>query len=374
MALRLDPALIFVAGASQRHDEDRKGARPVQQVFDEIEQRGIGPLQILEDHDHRVACGEPLEEEPPAREQVGLVGRGVLLEPEEMRKPGLDERAVGRVGDRALDYGAKLVPRRRPVLAFEDVRPSTHHLGKRPVGDPLAVREAATAVPAERPLETVHVFEEFPAQAGLADPRDPGHLHEVRLAVVGTGEKDILDQLELTVAADEGGLEALRLHQPADAGDHPPDLPQPHRLGLSFELVQAGIPVLDRRIRCSLGRIANKDRARRRGGLHARRRIHEVTRDHPLSGRAEVDGRLAGEDSGSSTQFRGTQLDAELRHCVDDLERGADRPFRVVLLRHRRPPDRHHRVADELLDDPAVASDHRLAGTEVPGEQIANLL
>ena len=41
---------------------------------------------------------------------------------------------------------------------------------------------------------------------------------------------------------------------------------------------------------------------------------------------------------------------------LDQVERGADRPPGVVLLRDRRAPDGHHRVADELLDDAAVGS------------------
>src|SRR5580704_2139034 len=113
-----------------------------------------------------------------------------------MRKPGLHEIAVDRIGNRALDGRAELVPRRRPVFAFDDVRASTHHLCECPIRDALPIREATPAVPAKCSLETVHVLEELPAQTGLADAGDPGDLDEVRLAVVGTGEKEILDQLE----------------------------------------------------------------------------------------------------------------------------------------------------------------------------------
>ena len=42
-------------------------------------------------------------------------------------------------------------------------------------------------------------------------------------------------------------------------------------------------------------------------------------------------------------------------HGVDELERRADRPLGVVLVRGRRAPDGHDRVADELLDGAAVA-------------------
>ena len=64
----------------------------------------------------------------------------------------------------------------------------------------------------------------------------------------------------------------------------------------------------------------------------------------------------------------------ELRDGRDEVERGPDRALGVVLVRDRRPPDRHDRVADELLDRAAVALDQPLAGLEVAGEQLADLL
>ena len=45
----------------------------------------------------------------------------------------------------------------------------------------------------------------------------------------------------------------------------------------------------------------------------------------------------------------------ELRDRRPDLERRADRAFRVVLVRDRRPEQRHDGIPDELLDRPSVA-------------------
>ncbi len=50
------------------------------------------------------------------------------------------------------------------------------------------------------------------------------------------------------------------------------------------------------------------------------------------------------------------------------------RPFRVLLGRYRSSPDGHHRVADELLHDPAVATDHHPGHLEVPRQQLPDLL
>ena len=59
---------------------------------------------------------------------------------------------------------------------------------------------------------------------------------------------------------------------------------------------------------------------------------------------------------------------------VDELEACADGPLGVVLVGGRRAPDGHDRVADELLDRPAVAADDVAGEVEVAGEQLAGVL
>ena len=58
----------------------------------------------------------------------------------------------------------------------------------------------------------------------------------------------------------------------------------------------------------------------------------------------------------------------------DELEAGPHGPLGVVLLRDRGAPDRHDGVADELLDDAAVAADDRPGELEVAREELADLL
>ena len=59
---------------------------------------------------------------------------------------------------------------------------------------------------------------------------------------------------------------------------------------------------------------------------------------------------------------------------VDELERGPDRALGVVLVGDRRAPQGHHRVADELLDDPTVALDHLAREIEIAGQELADVL
>src|SRR5438045_835228 len=60
--------------------------------------------------------------------------------------------------------------------------------------------------------------------------------------------------------------------------------------------------------------------------------------------------RLAGVDADAHADVVAVAADR-----VADRERSADGALRVVLARHGRAEERHHRIADELLDRAAVA-------------------
>ena len=68
--------------------------------------------------------------------------------------------------------------------------------------------------------------------------------------------------------------------------------------------------------------------------------------------RVQRDRRLAGQDAGARLEVRVQGADR-----VDQLERGADGALGVVLVGDRGAPHGHDRVADELLDGPAVQLD-----------------
>ena len=61
---------------------DRVLARPLQQVLDEVEQARVRPLHVLEGEHCRVRLRQPLEEQPPGREQILPVARGCLVQTE----------------------------------------------------------------------------------------------------------------------------------------------------------------------------------------------------------------------------------------------------------------------------------------------------
>ena len=103
--------------------------------------------------------------------------------------------------------------------------------------------------------------------------------------------------------------------------------------------------------------------ARIGGGLEAGGRVHRVAGQHAVARACRslhIDQDVAGLDPDPHRELRlplrrepVVQLGQDRLH----LERGADGPLRIVLMRLRHPEHREHRVAHELLEQPAVALD-----------------
>src|SRR6266508_2866421 len=194
-------------------------ARPLEQVLDEVEQRSVRPLHILEREHRRVLLGEPLEEQTPSSKQVLLLARLLRAQPKQLRQPRLDEAPLLSVDDVLLQRRAQLLQRGRRVVVLGDRAAHANHVRQRPVRNALAVGETAAAMPVDRVRDAVEVLVELPHQAGLADAGDARHGDEVRLSLLGANVEEILDLPELAVPADERRLETLRLQRATAAGD-----------------------------------------------------------------------------------------------------------------------------------------------------------
>ena len=179
----------------------------------------------------------------------------------------------------------------------------------------------------------------------------------------------LLDEPELPVASDERRFEPNGSAFTFPRGDDPCCAPELQRVGLSLDVVLAGVGVDDRGLGGVLRRVADEDAARLGRRLDAGRCVDEIARDHALTLRADGDGRLAGEHAGARLQRR-----VERGNGCDEVERGADGSLGVVFVRDRSAPDSHHGVADELLYGAAVALDNLPRGVEVASEQFARVL
>ena len=324
-------------------------------------------VEVLEDHHHRTARGQALEEGPPGTEE--LLRPDPRLDTQQGQEGRRDPGPLRPVGNVRLEHRGDPGPRRRLVIVLLESRPTPDHLAECPERDPVAIGGTPAVVPPDTLDEAVHVLQELPGQAGLPDSGRPDHADEARSALATGRVEEVLQLPEFLVATDERCLEGLG---PADAAalrDDAKGAPGGDGTHLALEdLVGRGLED-DGAPRCALGGLPDEHGRGRGHALEAARRVDHVAGDHALVGGAEGDRRLAREDPGPD-------LDpgAQAAHGVDEVQGGADRSFRVVLVRDRGAPQRHHRIADELLDGAAVAGDDLAHGVEVAGLEFAHLL
>ena len=146
----------------EREQEERQVAGPVEHELDEVEQRAVGPVDVVEDEHGRPLLGHALEEHSHCCEEVLLVAAGALLQAEQEAEPGLHEPLLLRVGDVLLDRSPQLRGGGCRLFVLEDAGPAADHLGESPEGDAFPVREAAAPVPEHAIGKAVDVFLELP--------------------------------------------------------------------------------------------------------------------------------------------------------------------------------------------------------------------
>ena len=232
---------------------------------------------------------------------------------------------------------------RIPACAFD-------HLAERPVGDPLPVGERAALTPPDQLRIGVGEPEQLPDEAALADPRHADERDELGRALAASPRERAREQRELVITADE--RRAASLHDvDTEAGAGVEWLPDADRPLLALHEHRLGFAVLDRPLRCPMGRLVDQDPVDRGRGLQARARVDDVAGGHALAGRrqrVERDHRLAGRDADAHVEVLPGRL-VLLGDRVADRERRPDGTFRVVLVRGRRAEQGDDGVADELL-------------------------
>ena len=108
-----------------RHEQQHRAPRPAGQVLDQVEHALVGPMDVLDREDHRLASARRLDQGPDRREQavahllrvLMLAGLGGLLrrrlDPQRPAERGRDplRRLLGvRLGDEAGDPAVELAP------------------------------------------------------------------------------------------------------------------------------------------------------------------------------------------------------------------------------------------------------------------------
>ena len=168
------------------------------------------------------------------------------------------------------------------VLVLGDPGPHAHHLGQRPVGDALAVGEAAAAVPPDVSTRPSMYFSNSQASRDLPIPAMP--MTETRCALRSSRSRG---RAPSRAAARGRGRRTAPRRPPTASRPRGPATTRsaaraaPARLAL--QLVLAGVLVGDRRLGRALGGLADEHRARLGRRLDARGGVDEVAGDHALA-------------------------------------------------------------------------------------------
>jgi hypothetical protein len=330
-------------GARGRHHQQRP-LRARKDRLDHVEQRGLGPVQVLDRDDGRRARGERAEEARPGEADLlgdrlrGRVAQRAVHQRQaragrQRRRDPQDLRRVRRLGCQQLAHEARqLVGRREAAVVEQHAGGVPQDLAQRPVGDALPVGQAAPAVHGAAGLER-HSRAQLLEQPALADPRLADDGDQMRAPLRERGAVQLAQQGQLAVAADEARRprRRRRLTGGAPRRRGPGDRLEAQRVGR--HRARGGID------RGGAGRCGALERGR--GARHGARRT-------PALAAAERDDRLAGGDAGAGGEAQ-----------LADPQRGAHRSLGIVLVRDRRAEHRHQRPGPQLVRGGAEALDRR---------------
>ena len=299
--------------------------------------------------DDRARRREPLEERPPARRTARSRPPAGARPPRAARAAPARSSVARPRRARARERLARCASR---VVASSSVssrpRAGADHLAQRPERDALAVRRAI-GPRASRPSRRGRRGTSGTPRRGGSCRCPPGPMTETSRT---RRSRDVawnrsLSRRSSVVAADERGLEARRRGRGR------------RRSATTRSARHAGtgatLPLSSCSPAGSNAMAALAAPLRRLADEHRRRAARPTAAALPCSrGRPRPCPGLVAPSvtaaSPVSTPAPGLDAGPERLHGVDELEGRPDRPLGVVLVRDRRAPDGHDRVADELLD------------------------
>jgi hypothetical protein len=317
-------------------------------VLDEVEERRLAPLDVVEDDHERAFVRMGLEQLARGPERL-LAGSGVVLEPDGRRDPVGDQPRVLVSLQLRRDAGDDL-------LAVQ----LSHRLEERPERDPVAVRETAPAGDGGRVGD---LLEELLDQARFPDPGGAEHGEEVACALPDRPLVRLLEQMPLPIPAHHRRVEPSRplRHALLDRED------SKGRDGRALALQCERLDRLrvDRIADEPVRRFADEDLTGSGGLLEALGDVDGVARNEGFTATRDD---LASVEPDPELE-RHTRIPLELlvqrQQGSAELVRSTHGAERVVLVQGRDPEDGHDGVADELLHRAAVPLDGRTGRLEV---------
>ena len=197
--------VVEEVGPRGTEHEERHAGHCGGQVLDQVEKRGLGPVDVLERHDQRLPFCLGLEE-LARRPEDFLEGKGGLRKSDRRREPGRDVTGVGT--DDLFD----LDPGRVVRIVFPQPRRIAHDLDERPECDPSSVGKTPSLEDARPRARSAHQLLDQPGLSGTRLGDDGG---EPAIAVSNALSELAQECLELVCATNQLSLvvplDALRL-------------------------------------------------------------------------------------------------------------------------------------------------------------------
>ncbi len=361
------PALLQQLGPGQAQQQDRRLPGPVGDMLDQVQQGRLGPVHVIEPDDQRTLLGERGQKRADRPEALLRTDLG-SAQADQRRQP---VHHGGGVADDVVDPVQQLA-QAAPALGRALVRGHAgrlaDHLHQRPVGDALAVGQAASG---EHRRPRRHRLTELPDHPGFSDAGGTEQGEQVAGAFLDHLFEDVAQATAFPVPADHRCGEAVR-GEPragADAGVRQADQAVGPQRGL-LALDDQGSDRFAPHIRTDhpQGRVGDEDLVGVGGLLQPGRDVDRVP-GHAAAGARPADGDLAGVDPDADPEPESPvplQIGVERGHAGADLEGRAGGAQRVVLVQHGDAEDGEHRVPDELLDGAPVGRDHFAGGAEEP--------
>jgi hypothetical protein len=325
----------------------------------QLDDLAIGPVEILDPQHERIRPGQHAEVPAPAVDDLVLTlphrqprQLGARHEPGAVSERGRHAMSLRGVRQQRRQAGRQILEGHRGPPGRQELPEGAARLG-------LAGRAAPRLDHPRRPAES---GDELLDQPGLPLPGRAGHEGEDGSPRPRAGEGEP-QHGELGLAAHE--RHATRGARPGEPHEPPRgDRPQPLQLDLAQADEVGGV-----RGRLAAGR-AQDDLARLRERQEARRHVHARPDAHLLAfglRRRQVDDGLAGLHARAHLERHG-RAGARVRPPAHAGVGGPERALRIVRMGGGHAEERVDRVADVLLDGPALGGDERGQLREGPVE------
>ena len=271
-----------------------------------------------------------------------------------------------------MDAGNQPVGGRLGRVVERDAERLEQNLGQSPVRDPAPGRRAATCEDG-RLAALAGGGEKLARQAALAYPGRPVDEHEARRCGLHRLVQQPIQLVQLARAPNQGRLKRRRAS--LARRQYALDAVGDHGAALAFHFERQRLREAKGTASCHVRPLADQHRSRLGHLLEVSRDVDCVARDELVAGSADRGDHLAGVDADPDRERDAVAFlegAVELFEALEHLERGPDRPLRIVLVCRRHPEDGDDRVADVLLQRPAPRGNdarHRLEEGAQQGAQ-----